>query len=75
MNSDQPRLAEREVGVAAGLIAADDHVINEADLQEFRGFVDAAGEAAVRFAGGWVAGGVVVDQGEAVGMVGPSGSG
>lgn len=49
--------------------AADDEVVEEIDLEEGRGFGDAAGEFAVGTAGTRVSGGVVVDEDKAVGAV------
>jgi hypothetical protein len=53
---------------------ADDEVVDEADLHQPGGFGDAAGEIEVGAARRRVAGGVVVEQDEAVGVVGQGGA-
>lgn len=49
-------------------------MVDKADLHDFRGFDHVFGDAEIRFAGGWIAGWVVVDEDESVGVAGDDGS-
>ncbi len=63
-----PRLPIRVVGVFAIDGLADDDVVYESDLHEVCGLDDGAGHFVICTAGAGVAGGVIVDEDEAVGL-------
>ncbi len=66
--TDDTRLPRRRVRLCTIDVVADDDVIYESDLHEVCGFDDGAGHFIVCAAGAGVAGGVIVDEDESVGL-------